>query len=165
MGKDGMSRGTYSEIVEAVELGRLHDCVEHGLHDKADVVHNLVFGDVKTHERLQKSDKHDEEEQEKDERLAEHNLKDDEHGAEEAESIEVEEQTHPEHGRCEGKEVVTELVEASTLLIVLFVANRNYAEYERHRKKCVQGAVEHVPEGDVETADLPELVDLVANET
>ena len=154
---------TYGEVIEAVELGRLHDGVEHGLHDEADVVHDLVFGNVKTHKSLQETDKHNEEEQKEDERLAEHDLEDNEHGTEEAESIEIEEQAHPEHRRCERQEVVAELVEASALLVTWFMADRDHAEYKGYCQESVEGAVEHVPEGYVEATDLPELVDFVAD--
>ena len=101
-----IDNGTYGKVVEPFELGRLHDGIQHGLHDEADVVHDLVLSNIETHERLEEADKDDKQQKEEDERLAEHDLEHDQHGAEEAESIKVEQQTHPEHGRCEGEEVV-----------------------------------------------------------
>jgi len=44
------------------------------------------------------------------------------------------------------------------------VSEGNHAQHERDSEKGIEGAVEHVPEGDVEAADLPELVGFVAYE-
>ena len=48
--------------------------------------------------------------------------------------------------------------------LVGWVTDGDHAEDERNSEERVQRAVEHVPEGEVEAADLPELVDLVADE-
>jgi hypothetical protein len=127
--------GTYGKVVKSFELGRLHDGVQHGLHDEADVVHNLILSDVKTHERLEEANKDNKQQKEEDERLAEHDFQHHQHGAEEAESIKVEQQTHPEHGRCEGEEVVAQLVEIAARIavfvrLVRWVADGDHAEDE-----------------------------------
>ena len=130
-----MDEATYGKVVESFKLRRLHDGVQHGLHDEADVVHDLVFGNVETHERLEEADKDDKQQKEEDEGLAKHDFQHHQHGAEEAESIKVEQQTHPEHGRCEGEEVVAQLVEIAARVTVLvrlvgWVADGDHAEDE-----------------------------------
>lgn len=105
------------------------------MHDEADVVHDLVFGNVETHERLQEANEHHKQQKEEDQGLAEHDFEYHQHGAEEAESIKVEQQAHPEHGRCEGEEVVAQLVEIAARVAVLvrlvgWVTDGDHAEDE-----------------------------------
>lgn len=159
----------YSEVVESFKLGTLHDGVEHGLHDEPDVIHDLILRDIETHERLQEADEHDEQQQEEDQTLAEHDLQNDEHGAEKAERVKVQQQPHPEHGRGEGEEIVAQLVEVAArvaLLVVLVcrVRDGDHAEDKGQGEQGVEGAIEHVPEGEIVAADLVELVYLVADE-
>jgi hypothetical protein len=95
----------YREIIEAFELGGLHDCVEHSLDDEARVRSKIV-GHVHTDKSLEKADHDHEEQQKKDERLAHHDLEHYQHGAEESEGVDIQQQSHPEHGRREGQKVV-----------------------------------------------------------
>jgi hypothetical protein len=130
-----MDEGTYGKVVESFKLRRLHDGVQHGLHDETNIVHDLVFCNVETHERLKEADKDDKQQKEEDERLAKHDLQDHKHGAEEAESIKVEQQAHPKHGRCEGEEVIAQLVEIAARVAVLirlvgWVTDGDHAEDE-----------------------------------
>lgn len=88
------------ELLEAAEIGALHHAVGHGLQDEGGdlgVVVDLVHAD----EGLQEADADDDEQREEDEGFFHHYFEDDEHGAEEAEGVEVEEEAHPEHGRGE----------------------------------------------------------------
>ena len=47
--------------------------------------------------------------------------------------------------------------------LVGWVTNSDYAEDERNSKERIQRAVKHVLEGEVEAANLPELVNLVVD--
>ena len=108
----------------------MHDRVGHGLHDKGCdfcVVVDLIHSD----ESLEEADADDEEQGEEDEGFFHHDFEDDEHGAEEAIGVEVEEETHPEHGGGEGEEVVGEDVEADTEIRVHVVAEGDHTGDER----------------------------------
>lgn len=104
--------GAYSKVLETVKFGGLHNGVQHGLNHKADVF-QFSIREVQSYESLQEADHNDEEQCKEDERFPHHDLQNDQHGAEEAESVEVQQQAHPEHGRCEGQEVVAEFVEVT----------------------------------------------------
>ena len=163
-GKIGAGRGSaYGEDFEAFELGALHDGVEHGLHDEARIVQQLVFVDVQPDESLEETDNDNDEQREEDERLAHHDLEHDHHGAEETERIEIEEQSHPEHGRGECQEVIAHGIKVGALFFVAAVAHGDHAQHKRYSEEGVEGAVEHVPERKIVAADFPELVDLVAH--
>ena len=157
---DAEGRG---EVLKSVEVGGLHDGLEHGLHDEvcdAGVVVDLVHAD----EGLEEADHDDDEEGEEDEGFGHHDFEDDEHGAEEAEGVEVEEQAHPEHGGGEGEKVVGEDVEAAAGDVVDGVAERDHAGHEADGQEGVEDIVEGVPEGEVVTAYFPKFGDFVEDE-
>lgn len=91
----------YGKLVEAIEFGALHDGIEHGLDHKARV-RDRVIGEVHADKGLQEADEDHDKEREENERLAHHDLEHDEHSAKESVRVQVEQQAHPEHGRCKG---------------------------------------------------------------
>jgi hypothetical protein len=142
--------GAYGELFEAVEFGTLHDGVQHGLDDEARVGELVVGRDVHADEGLQEADQEGEE----DERLAHHDFEHNQHGAEEAVCVQVQQQSHVEHGRRRGQEIVAELVELVAEGLVAAMTVRYEAEDKRDGEQGIEGQIEDVPEADVVAADL-----------
>ena len=104
------------EIIEATEIRRLHDAIDHCLDDKARDLAR-VFDLVHANERLEKADADHDEQGEENETLFHHDLQHHQHGTEEAEGVEIQQQAQPEHRSAEGEEVVAQLVEARSLVV------------------------------------------------
>ena len=124
----------------------------------------VIVAEVQSYEPLQEADEDDDEEGEEDEGLGHHDLEHDEHGAEETVGVQVEQETHPEHGRGEGEEVVADFVHAKAIGCVDGVAEGDHAGDEGDGEEDVEGAVEDVPEAEIVPAHFIELADLVAGE-
>ena len=154
--------------LKLLKLGKLwarHDRVGHRLDDelrgirvRVDVVH--------ADKGLQEADDDEQQQREEDQGFLHHDLDDDQHDAEEAEGVEVEQQSAPEQGRAEGEEVVAQMVVPGPLVRAAVARSRQgqNAEDEGRRQEGVEGQVEDVPEGDVVAADLPQLDELVQDE-
>ena len=63
---------------------------------------------------------------------------------------------HPEHGGCEGKELVAQLIERSVLVIVGLDAQSNQSNDEGDYDQCVEGTVENSPEAYCPISDFPD---------
>jgi hypothetical protein len=77
------------EFVEAAEVGRLHECIGHGLDDKSNISCNLVVGIIETDKRLQEANNDDEEQGKEYDGLLHHHLEHNEHGAKEPVRVQV----------------------------------------------------------------------------
>lgn len=154
------------EIVEAVEIGGLHDAVQHRLHDEARHA-RIVINLIHTDESLQEANHDDNKQGKEDERFPHHNFQHDQHGAEESESIQIEEQAHPKHRRRESEEVVAELVElpSSAVVVADRMSQGDQARDEADAEEGVEGRIEDVPKTDVIPTDLPELAEFIEDET
>lgn len=89
------------EIFEALEVRALHDGIGHRLQDEAR--HGPVIIDlIHPNESLEETNDDDGEEGKEDEGLLHHDFENDEHGAEEADVVEVQEEAEVEHWSAEG---------------------------------------------------------------
>ena len=93
------------EILKPVKIRALHDRIGHGLQDKPR--HSTVVIDlVHSNESLEEANDDDGEEGKEDEGFLHHDFEDDQHGAEKADVVEVQEEAEVEHGGAEGEEIV-----------------------------------------------------------
>lgn len=119
---------------------------------------------VQTNECLEEANADNDQKHEENGRLAHHDLHNHHHRAEEAEGIEIEQETSPEQWRGAGKEVVRELVESMAILCIQRVTEGNHPQHEGCGEDTVQREVEDVPEANVISSHLPDLRELIAKE-
>ncbi len=93
------------KVFKSSKVWTLHNAIGHRLQYEARHLLVVIYL-IHANESLQEPDHHDDEQGEEDERFLHHDFQHHEHGAEEAEGVQIKEQAHPEHRRREGKEVV-----------------------------------------------------------
>ena len=151
------------ELLEPGEIRGLHHAIGHGLQDESRHL-GIIVHLVHSYKRLQEAHHDDDQQREENKRFLHHDLQHDEHGAEEAECVEVEQQAHPEHGCAEGEEVVGELVEVGAFSFTRVVAEGDHAGDKGSAEQGVESQVEDVPEADVVAAYLVEFGDFIEEE-
>ncbi|TLS26982.1 hypothetical protein PpBr36_04011 [Pyricularia pennisetigena] len=162
-----------AKLFKAAKVGALHERVGHGLDDEARVAQGVVVCVVEADEALEEADDDDGEQREEDDGLLHHDLENDQHGAEEAERVEVQQQPDPEERRADGQKVVAELVELLAVRLAIFVlgwpvyglAKGEETNAQADHQQPIENAIQSIPEPQDAIARLPDLGDLVANET
>lgn len=151
--------------IESAKVRTLHDGIGHNLHDEPRVVHDIVVGNVHAKESLEETNDDNNQERKEDDGLLHHDLQDHQHGAEEAEGVQVQHQADPEHWRAEGQEVVAEtaVVEVN-FWVVLSLGDGHEPEDKACHDERIQCVVERIPKAEDVVTGLPELGELVQDE-
>lgn len=78
-----------SELLEPFKFGTLEDRLEHRLDNKPDIIGDQVISKVKTDKCLEKADDDNDEQSKENDGFLHHDLEDNEHGPEEAETVQI----------------------------------------------------------------------------
>ena len=100
-----------AKLLEATEVRALHEGVGHGLKDEGGITKVVVVYIVQANEGLQETYDDNEQQRKENDRLFHHDLQYNQHGTEEAETVEVEQQTHPEHRGTARQKIVAQDVQ------------------------------------------------------
>jgi hypothetical protein len=154
-----------AKLLEPIEFRTLEDSLEHGFDDEPDVIGAKIIGQIETDKSLQETNVDNDEQGKEDDRLLHHDFENDEHGAKEAEAVEIEQETGPKQGRHECQEIVAQPAEMDAIVGATVVGEANEAQDKRGREKRVQESIKGTPESQNLVSGLVDLDHLVADKS